>query len=58
MYKFASTLVLAMAALLGLASTAQAQATPQVKAVFHVNSDVKRVPAILNNIGNHMNAAP
>ncbi len=58
MCKFVSTLVLALAAMLGLASAAQAQATPQVKAVYHINTDVNTVPAILNNIRNHMNAAP
>ncbi len=58
MCKFVSTLVLTLAAMLGLASAAQAQATPQVKAVYHINTDVNTVPAILNNIRNHMNAAP
>ncbi len=58
MCKFVSTLVLALAAMLGLASAAQAQATPQVKAVYHVNTDVNTVSAILNNIRNHLNAAP
>ena len=31
---------------------------PQIKAVYHVNTDVNTVPAILNNIRNHMNADP
>ena len=58
MYKFVSTLALTLAAMLGLAGNAQAQATPQVKAVYHINTDVDTVSAILNNVRNHMNAAP
>ncbi len=58
MYRFIATLVLACAATLGFTSAAQAQATQQVKAVYHVNTDVNTVPAILNNIRNHLNADP
>lgn len=29
-----------------------------VRAVYHINTDVNTVPAILNNIRNHMNADP
>ena len=29
-----------------------------VKAVYHVNTDVDTIPAILNNVRNHMNADP
>ncbi len=58
MYKFITTLSLACLTALSFVSAAQAQATPQVKAVYHVNTDVNTVPAILNNIRNHMNADP
>jgi intracellular sulfur oxidation DsrE/DsrF family protein len=58
MYKFITTLALVCAATLGFASAAQAQATQQVKAVYHINTDVNTVPAILNNIRNHMAADP
>ncbi len=58
MYKFITTLALACAATLGFASAAQAQATQQVKAAYHINTDVNTVPAILNNIRNHMAADP
>lgn len=58
MYRFLASLALTLAATLGLAGAAQAQATQQVKAVYHINTDVNTVPAILNNIRNHMNAAP
>jgi intracellular sulfur oxidation DsrE/DsrF family protein len=58
MYKFITTLMLACAATLGFASAAHAQATQQVKAVYHINTDVNTVPAILNNIRNHMAADP
>jgi uncharacterized protein len=33
-------------------------ATTAVKTVYHVNTDVNTVPAILNNIRNHLNADP
>lgn len=58
MYRFLTSLAFTLAATLGLAGAAQAQATQQVKAVYHINTDVNTVPAILNNIRNHMNAAP
>lgn len=32
--------------------------SPKVKAVYHVNTDVNTVPAILNNIRNHLAADP
>lgn len=57
MYKFITTLVLALVASLsftGCASTGE----KQVKAVYHVNTDVDTVPVILNNVRNHMNADP
>lgn len=47
------TLVVVAAALSGCATT-----PPPVKAVYHINTDVATVPAILNNIRNHMNADP
>ena len=58
MYKFIASTALALAALLGFSSAAQAQATQQIKVVYHVNTDVNTVPAILNNIRNHLNADP
>lgn len=58
MYKFIATLALALAATLTFTGPAQAQATQQVKVVYHINTDVNTVPAILNNIRNHMNADP
>ncbi len=58
MYKFIATLALACAATLGFTSAAQAQATQQVKVVYHINTDVNTVPAVLNNIRNHMAADP
>ncbi|MFN4350724.1 MAG: DsrE family protein [Hylemonella sp.] len=58
MYKFITPLLLGLAGLLGLQGVAQAQATPQVKAVYHINTDVNTVPAILNNIRNHLSADP
>lgn len=58
MYKFISALTLALLATLSFTGIAQAQAMKQVKAVYHINTDVDTVPAILNNIRNHMNADP
>ncbi len=58
MYKFIATLALALASTLAFIGPAQAQATQQVKVVYHINTDVNTVPAILNNIRNHMNADP
>ena len=58
MYKFISTLALALAALLGFSAAAQAEALPPIKVVYHVNTDVNTVHAILNNIRNHLNADP
>ena len=58
MYKFITTLALALAATLGFTSAAQAQATQPVKVVYHVNTDVNTVPAILNNVRNHLDADP
>lgn len=43
-------------AMVGCASTPMS--TANVKAVYHVNTDVNTVPAILNNIRNHMSADP
>jgi len=58
MYKFIASTALALAAMLGFSAAAQAQATQQIKVVYHVNTDVNTVPAILNNIRNHLNADP
>ncbi len=58
MYKFIATLALALAATLAFIGPAQAQTAQQVKVVYHINTDVNTVPAILNNIRNHMNADP
>ena len=58
MYKIIATLALACAAALGFNTPAQAQTTQQVKAVYHINTDVNTVPAILNNIRNHLAADP
>jgi hypothetical protein len=41
--------------LAGCAGLASAQS---IKAVYHINTDVNTVPAILNNIRNHLNADP
>jgi intracellular sulfur oxidation DsrE/DsrF family protein len=58
MHNILAALALVLSTLLAMNSPAQAQATPQVKAVYHVNTDVNTVPAILNNIRNHLNADP
>lgn len=58
MYKFIATLALALAASLGFTAAAQAQATQQIKVVYHINTDVDTVQAILGNIRNHLNADP
>ncbi len=62
MYKIVATLALALLAggtLSGCAGTSTtSQAPAQVKAVYHINTDVNTVPAVLNNIRNHMNADP
>ena len=58
MHKSLAILALAFSTLLSLGTPAQAQATAQIKAVYHVNTDVNTVPAILNNIRNHLNASP
>jgi intracellular sulfur oxidation DsrE/DsrF family protein len=58
MYRFITTLLLALAASLNFAGTAHAQANQQIKAVYHINTDVNTVPAILNNVRNHLNADP
>ena len=58
MYKFIAALALACAVTLGFTSVAQAQTTQQVKVVYHINTDVNTVPAVLNNIRNHMAADP
>ncbi len=58
MHKFLAILAFALAAMSTLGTTAHAQATQQVKAAYHINTDVDTVPAILNNIRNHMNADP
>ncbi len=58
MYRFITACALVCATSLGLGGAAQAQGTPQVKAAYHVNTDVNTVPAILNNIRNHLAADP
>ncbi len=58
MYRFITACALVCATGLGLGGAAQAQGTPQVKAAYHVNTDVNTVPAILNNIRNHLAADP
>mgnify|MGYP001583433458 CR=1 FL=1 len=58
MYKFIATLALAALAGGTLSGCATTKEEPQVKAVYHVNTDVNTVPAILNNVRNHMNADP
>jgi intracellular sulfur oxidation DsrE/DsrF family protein len=58
MYKFIPAFVVACAAALGWPSLALAQSTQQVKAVYHINTDVNTVPAVLNNIRNHLSADP
>ena len=58
MYRFIAPLLLALAASLNFAGTAHAQANQQIKAVYHINTDVNTVPAILNNVRNHLNADP
>jgi intracellular sulfur oxidation DsrE/DsrF family protein len=57
MHKILAALAFTLSTLL-TTTPAQAQATAQIKAVYHVNTDVNTVPAILNNIRNHLNAAP
>ena len=56
MYKILATLALTLFSLMG--TPAHAQTAPQTKAVYHVNTDVNTVSAILNNIRNHIAAAP
>jgi intracellular sulfur oxidation DsrE/DsrF family protein len=58
MHKILAVLALTFSTLLSLSTPAQAQTGAPVKAVYHVNTDVNTVPAILNNIRNHLNAAP
>ena len=56
MYQILATLALTLFSLMG--TPAHAQTAPQTKAVYHVNTDVNTVSAILNNIRNHIAAAP
>lgn len=58
MHKLLAALALTFSTLLTMNTAAQAQANAQIKAVYHVNTDVNTVPAILNNIRNHLNASP
>ncbi|MDP3700925.1 MAG: DsrE family protein [Hylemonella sp.] len=58
MYRFFAGLVLASVAVLNLSGCATTSAPSTVKAVYHVNTPEATVPAILNNIRNHMNADP
>lgn len=56
MYKILAALALTLFSL--MSTPAHAQTAPQTKAVYHVNTDVNTASAILNNIRNHLNAAP
>jgi hypothetical protein len=60
MHKIVGILTLATlaAGTLSGCATNTAQAPGPVKVVYHINTDVNTVPAILNNIRNHMNADP
>ncbi|MCA3236657.1 MAG: DsrE family protein [Curvibacter sp.] len=58
MYKTLASLLLSGLALLNLSGCASTSGPKQTRAVYHVNTDVNTVPAILNNIRNHYNAAP
>lgn len=57
MHKILAALALTFS-VMTLSTPAHAQSTAQIKAVYHVNTDVNTVPAILNNIRNHINASP
>ena len=57
MHKILAALALTFSTLLTM-TPAHAQSTAQIKAVYHVNTDVNTVPAILNNVRNHLNASP
>jgi hypothetical protein len=50
-------LILVVAGALGLGGCATTS-DKQVKAVYHINTDVDSVPIILNNVRNHINADP
>ena len=58
MYKTLVAFVLALVASLSLSMGAQAQSSQPIKVVYHVNTDVNTVAAILNNVRNHLNADP
>jgi len=58
MPRFLAILLLLAAGALGLSGCATTSEPPSVKAVYHVNTDVNTIPVILNNIRNHLNAAP
>jgi len=58
MYRFVAALLLALAASLNITGSAFAQTNHQIKAVYHINTDVNTVPAILNNVRYHLNADP
>jgi intracellular sulfur oxidation DsrE/DsrF family protein len=53
-----STTAAAMRASPTQKAQAKKVAEKTVKAVYHVNTDVNTVPAILNNVRNHLNADP
>ena len=57
MYKYIATVVLAVLGALSLTGCATT-GDKQIKAVYHVNTDVDTIPAILNNVRNHMSADP
>lgn len=56
MFKFIASL--AIAAMAALTLSGCATTPPPVKVVYHINTDVNTVPAILNNIRNHIAADP
>ena len=58
MHKILAALALTFSTLLTMSTPAHAQTNAQIKAVYHVNTDVNTMPAILNNIRNHLNADP
>jgi intracellular sulfur oxidation DsrE/DsrF family protein len=58
MYKFLASLCVALAAALSMAGGAQAQATKQVKVVYHITTGIDTAAAALNNVQNHLNADP
>jgi len=58
MQRILATFLLLAAGVLGLGGCATTSEPKPAKAVYHINTDVNTVPLILNNIRNHINAAP